>query len=260
MSLMDIAEIIIIPLTIIIVNYFFQKRTKNEIQIQGAQLQKEIQEEIEELKHELATERFLTEKHWDEMSSLYIDLSKIIPGIFEYMIRFKKIFLDKDPHFRPFILFHIFSEIHGTHVEPIEAHFADSEITYEAYEMIDETLRPKHFRELVEKLKDMQGRVSIFASPEINGIYTDLFVLTTVFINQLSRRIILLAHESTRRAHSPADKNAMERLSKSDIDSFQPILDDVQPVLDKFREKHIQMHRCMREELRTGKMNLKPSQ
>lgn len=64
---MDIAEIIIVPLTIVVVSYFFQKRTQKEIQRQGAQLQGEI----EELKDKLARKRFLKEKHWNEAKFLY---------------------------------------------------------------------------------------------------------------------------------------------------------------------------------------------
>lgn len=240
MSSLDIAEIILIPLAVVFISYFFQKRTQDEIQRQGAQLQGEI----EKLKDKLAKERFLAEKHWNEAKSLYGDLSNLFQDIFEQMNGFRRLlFIDK-PLFSPVLLLYIHFRIQGFPIE--ERMYEDSKASTR---VIDSTLRPEHFGQLWLKMKEMQGPVTVFASPKIGEVFDELCSLARIFAGQVINRLIILATESKPGLDS---YNEIAKDFFLKLDANPETIEDIKPLISDFRKELQEMHRIMRKELSCG--------
>lgn len=244
MSSMEIAEIIIVPFTIVVVSYFFQKRTQKEIQRQGAQ----FQEKLEELRDKLAKERFLEEKHWNEARSLYENLSGLFQEVWMLMNRFEKLLFSNESLFSPKQLFYIHLRMQGL---PVMNQLIEDLGT--TIKMIDSTLQPEHFGDLWLKMKEIQGSVTIFASTEIQEINDYLCSLTRKFADMVVGKLILLAAESKSKSdkYNDSAKNFFLAYQRTWGILSQPN-EDIQPLLHDFRKKLQEMHQIMRKDLSSG--------
>ena len=220
--------------------------------------QKRSVQEIEELKHRLIEERFYKEKWWNETKSLYYDISKVCQDTLNCMreISITLSIFEKELH--PLTGIYILSRVLDIGWEHIIQWPNATESERLQIKLFDELLHLDRFNKLINRLKDISGQVSIFASEQVNETFNVLLKMSDSFPVHLINELNLLITESSRRTNSPSEYHALEvfnelfliQMGKESIRSPETL--DLGSVITNFSDMIEQMHIRMKEELSKG--------
>jgi len=215
--------------------------------------------ELEMLKHKLTEERFIKEKWWDERKSLYIDLSKATCDLLDPVVGLKNLFIgEKCNALPPSIFLYSYNEMNMIDTEPLESHFSEDTETLEIIRAAENTMHPRRAGRLIQDLINIQGRVILFASSDVDRMYGTLLANLLIYRDALSSRLWTLGKDMAKKSkgkfHSEIDRFALNFFSMHQRDSFfaessPQKLSDLEGIIENLRKNILEIHIRMKEEL-----------